>query len=214
MDYAQAFNDQERLVIDGYLSLVEQKPYGKITVKEITARCGIARTTFYRLFEDAYDLLERVERYLLDELVLYRPRMSSASPEGGAPEGEPFGGIEHWFATGMRLRPLLRAVTGENGDLYFKERLLKRLRAELSQMMDDERAPNDEMRPYYVAAIAAAYIGLLNHIALVEREGDLLPLGDVVEIANSMRVAYFRAGDNPPPITDEKLFGRPRGRSA
>jgi hypothetical protein len=30
----------------------------------------------------------------------------------------------------------------------------------------------------------------------------------VVEIANSMRVAYFKSGSNPPPITDKRLFGR------
>ena len=212
MEYTEAFNDQERLVIDGYLSLMMQKPHDKISVKEITARCGIARTTFYRLFEDSYDLLERLERFLLDEFVLYRPRMSSGAAggtaDGGAPAGKPYGGIEYWFATGIRLRPLLQSIMGEHGDLYFKERLIKRLRAELNQMMDDEGVPNDEMRPYYVAAIAAAYIGLLNHIAITEREEDLLPLEGMVQIANSMRVAYFRSADNPPPITDEKLFGR------
>ena len=211
MQYEQAFNEQERLVIDGYLSLMTEKPYGKISVKEITARCGIARTTFYRLFEDTYDLLERIERYLLGELVLYRRRMSDVGCGiVDAPEGEPFRGIEHWFATGIRLRPLLRAIMGENGDLYFKERLIKRLKEELGQMMDDERVPSDEMRPYYIATIAAAYIGLLNHIAVIENDGDVLPLRNIVEIANAMRIAYFRAGDNPPPITDEKLFGRKR----
>ena len=30
----------------------------------------------------------------------------------------------------------------------------------------------------------------------------------VVEIANSMRVAYFKSGSNPPPITDKRLIGR------
>ena len=211
MEYTQAFSEQERLVIDGYLSLMMHKPYSKITVKEITARCGIARTTFYRLFEDTYDLLEHIERYLLDELVIYRRRMSDpANDATDAPVGEPLLGIEHWFATGIRLRPLLRAVMGENGDLYFKERLIKRLKVELGQMMDDERVPSGDMRPYYVATIAAAYIGLLNHIAIIKDDCDALPLQDIVQIANAMRIAYFRAGQNPPPITDEKLFGSNR----
>lgn len=209
MNFNDAFSSQERQIISGYLSLLAEKPYGKITVKELTARCSVARTTFYRSFEDTYDLLERIERYLLDEFVLYRPYMSTRGKgEGVLPPGDAFQGIEQWFATGVRLRFLLRGVMGENGDLYFKERLIKRVKAELNQMMDDECVPCDGMRSYYIAAISASYIGLLNHIALVEDEADLLPTGAIAEIANSMRVAYFRTKTGAPPITDERLFGR------
>lgn len=213
MNFNDAFSDQERQIISGYLSLMIEKPYDKITVKEITTRCSIARTAFYRSFEDTYDLLERIERYLLGEFTLYRPRMA-ASPSGGTGEGneavalvgQAYRGIENWFATGIRLRFILRAIMGENGDLYFKERLIKRVKIELNQMMDDEHAPRDELRSYYVAAISASYIGLLNHIALAE-DADLLPTNEITAIANSMRVAYFRSADGAPPISDEQLFG-------
>ena len=206
MEYADAFSEQERLIIEGYIDLMVETPYEKITVKEIAARCSIARTAFYRSFQDTYDLLERIERYLLGELVLYRPHMSTDNASASsAPAGDPHGGIRHWFETGIRLRFLLKGVMGENGDLYFKERLIKRLKDELNQMMDDELVPNDAPRPYYVAAIAASYIGLLNHISVAEDDG--VPLSSLVEIANSMRVAYFKSGSNPPPITDKRLFG-------
>ena len=207
MEYVDAFNEQERLIIEGFIDLMAKTPYEKITVKEIAARCSIARTAFYRSFQDTYDLMERIERYLLDELVLYRPHMSTDNAlASSAPTGDPYGGIKHWFETGTRLRLLLKGVMGEHGDLYFKERLIKRLKDELNQMMDDELIPKDAPRPYYVAAIAAAYIGLLNHISV--SEDDILPMDAVVEIANSMRVAYFKSGSNPPPITDKRLFGR------
>ena len=207
MNFNDVFNEQERRIISGYLALMAEKPYGKITVKEIAFRCAIPRTTFYRSFKDTYELLERIERYLLEEFVLYRPRMACDLTDFGDAAMNPYGGIEGWFATGMRLRFLLRPIMGPNGDLYFKERLVARVRQELNQMMDDEQAPNDALRPYYVAAIAAAYIGLLNHIALSGRD-DLLAPAQVADIANSMRVAYFRAGENPPPISDEQLFGK------
>ena len=77
MEYVDAFNEQERLIIGGFIDLMTETPYEKITVKEIAARCSIARTAFYRTFQDTYDLLERIERYLLGELVLYRPHMSA-----------------------------------------------------------------------------------------------------------------------------------------
>lgn len=37
--------------------LMEQKPIDKITIRELTDRCGIRRQNFYYHFEDVYDLL-------------------------------------------------------------------------------------------------------------------------------------------------------------
>lgn len=208
MNFNEAFNEQERRIIAGYLSLLREKPYDKISVKELTVRCSIARTTFYRFFEDSYDLLERLERYLLDELVLYRTLMSvNADAEETALAGKPYESIEHFFATGVRLRTLLRPIVGENGDPYFKDRLARRLREDLDAMMSDEGAPNDELRPYYISAIAASYIGLLDHVALVDDES-LLDVKRITSIANSMRVAYFRGDSTAPCISDQRLFGR------
>lgn len=39
----------------------EQRPIGKITVREICERTGIHRSTFYAHYLDVYDLVERVE---------------------------------------------------------------------------------------------------------------------------------------------------------
>ena len=212
MNFNKAFNVQERQIISGYLSLMEEKPHDKITVKELTARSSIARTTFYRFFADTYDLLERLELYLLDELVLYRPHMGIAATtvHDGEQEdnlaGKPFESIRRFFQTGIRLRTLLRPIMGDNGDPYFKDRLAKRLRSELNSMMNDEGAPSDEMRSYYVAAIAASYIGLLDHVAAAPNDG-LLDGDRITSIANSMRVAYFRSDSTAPAISDRRLFG-------
>ena len=46
-------------------SLVHEKPYGDIAVKEILARADVARSTFYAHYEDKDDLLERGMRDLL-----------------------------------------------------------------------------------------------------------------------------------------------------
>lgn len=179
-----------------------------ITVKELSERCAIARTTFYRFFEDTYDLLERLEQYLLGELVLYRPLMNGSTTglQSSGVAGKPYESIRHFFEMGIRLRKLLQPIMSENGDPYFKDRLARRLREELGAMMSDEGVPNDELRSYYVAAIAASYIGLLAHAATTNRE-DSLGIGQIVFIANSMRVAYFRSSNSAPAKSDRQLFG-------
>lgn len=179
-----------------------------ITVKELSERCAIARTTFYRFFEDTYDLLERLEQYLLGELVLYRPLMNGSTTglQSSGVAGKPYESIRHFFGMGIYLRKLLQPIMSENGDPYFKDRLARRLREELGAMMSDEGVPNDELRSYYVAAIAASYIGLLAHAATTNRE-DSLGIDQIVFIANSMRVAYFRSSNSAPAISDRQLFG-------
>lgn len=42
----------------GFLSLIEQKPVEKVTVKEICEKSGITRGTFYAHYENEYDLLK------------------------------------------------------------------------------------------------------------------------------------------------------------
>ena len=37
MEYVDAFNEQERLIIGGFIDLMAETPYEKITVKEIGA---------------------------------------------------------------------------------------------------------------------------------------------------------------------------------
>lgn len=86
----------------------------------------------------------------------------------------------------------------ENGDPYFKDRLARRLREELGAMMSDEGVPNDELRSYFVAAIAASYIGLLAHAATTNR-GDSLGIDQIAFIANSMRVPISVPTIPPPP---------------
>ena len=95
----------------------------------------------------------------------------------------------------------------ENGDPYFKDRLARRLREELGAMMSDEGVPNDELRSYFVAAIAASYIGLLAHAATTNRE-DSPGIDQIAFIANSMRVAYFRSNDSAPAISDRQVLGK------
>ena len=38
--------------------LLQERPIEKITIKDITDRCGINRQTFYYHFSDIYDLME------------------------------------------------------------------------------------------------------------------------------------------------------------
>ena len=53
----------KRILASELRSLMERKPFSKITVSEIVEACGINRKTFYYHFADVYELL----RWMLEE---------------------------------------------------------------------------------------------------------------------------------------------------
>lgn len=55
---ANAASDQTKYALAAALKeLMAQKPIDRITIHDLTERCGIRRQTFYYHFEDVYDLL-------------------------------------------------------------------------------------------------------------------------------------------------------------
>lgn len=48
----------KKAIVDSFVKLLEEKPFDKITVKDIVEDCGVNRGTFYYYFEDIYALLK------------------------------------------------------------------------------------------------------------------------------------------------------------
>lgn len=47
----------KRILADSLKGLLSERPLGEITVQDITAASGLSRSTFYKHFEDKYDLV-------------------------------------------------------------------------------------------------------------------------------------------------------------
>lgn len=58
-----------------FLTLLRERPAGKISVTELCAICEINRATFYHHYADVFDLLDSLEREVLDELAgIFQPQ--------------------------------------------------------------------------------------------------------------------------------------------
>lgn len=55
------------------MELLEKKDFAYITVKEICAKAGVNRSTFYLHYGTMADLLEETMRYLIDDFLSYFP---------------------------------------------------------------------------------------------------------------------------------------------
>ena len=61
-------NQSRDKIIYAAAELMKEKSYRKISVAEICEKAGINRSTFYRNFEDVYDMVEKLPQELLRKL--------------------------------------------------------------------------------------------------------------------------------------------------
>lgn len=54
-------------VIGAYIELLEEMPFSRILVKELVAKSGIPRSTFYLNYGGTLEVLEQIEQHLLEE---------------------------------------------------------------------------------------------------------------------------------------------------
>lgn len=47
----------KRALLKAFGELIEEKPFNKITITDLTAKCGLNRMTFYYHFENIYELM-------------------------------------------------------------------------------------------------------------------------------------------------------------
>lgn len=206
MNVFEGMTKSEQAIAGAYVHLLRTKHYSKVRVKDVLEVSGVVRSTFYKYFDDAFALLDRIERILLDRLSLYKSSSKSAREKYA---GMPFESMQNWFEACIALRGVIAPVMGENGDPYFFKRLQSQMRRELNAMMNDDGVPLDEKRPYYVELCTAAYMGMLSYLITVSNEDDLLPARELALMANSTRAAWFTLDQRSPSISDERLFGAP-----
>lgn len=50
----------KKAIVEAFVTLLEERPFEKITVRDIVVECGITRNTFYYHFEDVYGVLKEL----------------------------------------------------------------------------------------------------------------------------------------------------------
>ena len=67
----------ERAITEAFVEVLNEKPLAKITIGDITERCGISRNTFYYHYQDVLALLEELCQYEFDSVVKRYPEINS-----------------------------------------------------------------------------------------------------------------------------------------
>jgi AcrR family transcriptional regulator len=114
----------EALILNGLTTLLQQKSIKEITVRELADLVDINRSTFYLHYTDIYDLLEKTEQRLLQQL------MDAVNENWTLPETPKnfFAFLEQTFNILSENAQLCSALIGPNGDIAFLRNIEKMIR--------------------------------------------------------------------------------------
>ncbi|MFR4393773.1 MAG: TetR/AcrR family transcriptional regulator [Ruminococcus callidus] len=114
----------EALILNGLTTLLQQKSIKEITVRELADLVDINRSTFYLHYTDIYDLLEKTEQRLLQQL------LDAVNQNWTLPETPKnfFAFLEQAFTILSENAQLCSALIGPNGDIAFLRNIEKMIR--------------------------------------------------------------------------------------
>jgi AcrR family transcriptional regulator len=154
-----------KLVLEALLDLTVQKGFSTLTVSDITKQAGINRATFYRHYQDKFDLLNQYAQTvyeMLDTPLEAKPRKSIKTNAN-----QVFPGLVKIFEHIRNHAKFYRVMLGKNGDPVFTEKIRqyiqKRIRRSLPVGLQNDKMSVDLYVSYSSSASVGAVLWWLEH---------------------------------------------------
>ena len=175
-----------RLLRDAMIALTIQKGFDAVTINDIVGLAMVNRATFYRHYQDKYDLVESYLDELYTEL--------NAAPLPAADPGEPNPHLVKLFQHIRDNAPFYRAMLGPHGYSGFGERIRRLTEATLHGRW--HAIPSAEKQPTLPLSMLLSYLSHASYGALVWwLEGDMAQSPEqVARWLHQLTVAAFQAG--------------------
>ena len=102
-------------IVAAAMELVRTRAYAELTVDEVMRRAGLGRTIFYRHFDDLADLIRRVGREAIDELLAVQHGLAQVRPDEDpdAIRRRLSAGVDLYQRNGPLLRAVVEAAAGD-----------------------------------------------------------------------------------------------------
>lgn len=151
---------------EAFLSLLEEKGFEKITVRDLTTRANINRGTFYLHYLDKYDLLEKLENELFDkvsQIVKESNFDGSSFIAGFTSERRQF--ILRLLQCLQEEAAFMKVILGSNGDANFREKIRKVFIHNFKGLLPKTFKPEQLNYPLdlLMMYISSAHIGVLTY---------------------------------------------------
>ncbi|WP_189029645.1 TetR/AcrR family transcriptional regulator [Paenibacillus albidus] len=154
-----------RLIEDAFFTLVEEEGIEAVTVRKLTAQAGINRGTFYLHYQDIYDLMEKMEDRIMEQMKQLPVKSGPQEMLSAEMKGEPFPSIAQFIDFMNEEHRFFQVFFAQEGALFGK-----RLRVLIQDSIVDKipkplltSEPLPVPADYIVAYFSSAHFGVIKH---------------------------------------------------
>ncbi len=204
----------ENLITSVYIELINNKRWDKITVKELCLGADITRGTFYQYYNDIYDLMEKIQDTLIDDLnKIYKTFPNSKTKNFPSEKFDehfnysPTKSMIVWLKFCKKNKKAVFALLDKkNGNTYFVKKLQKILSIYINDMMDEDGFPRDKLRDPFVNLFLEMHF-LVARIWLEGEDDKIIEINDINYLLNSTRVGanYLAYKESEDPNFKDKM---------
>lgn len=171
------------LIEDAFMDIYEKKGLS-LTVNEICEKTGVSRPVFYRLYDDKFEVLEKIEDRLIEDLRKINEKMPSAAFSS---EMEFFPYVEESVRYVDARRDRFRPLICRPGDMNFVNRWSRLMRDDIVRRMDYEKK-NLKNMDVYTYAISVSAIGVYEYWL---KEKPQMSVQEVSRIVSSLWKSFY-----------------------
>ena len=178
------------LLCSSFLTLLQEKPLPRITVKEICEGADVNRSTYYAYYTDPYDQLHQMVQTFLQEQTIYMDTILNSAGSGDSFFEEV---ITKMLQYGRENKQLLQVLLGEHGDPNLEQNILMFFERII---FPDESAPGSQLQQQDFIYHACGSFGLMRWWIMQDcRELPEVLAHRIAEITKHIRAEF----NNTPP---------------
>ena len=167
------YNDErviktKKLIKTALSELIQEKGFDHVTITDLTQRANINRGTFYLHYQDKYDLLEKFENEVLDDINTNAENFIKSIKdidflgEDFSNEIKPF--INKIFTYIKENYIIMKVILGPKSDMRFQNKIKKALNILLTEKGWDNYFDSQNTfvsKNYFISYLVSAHIGVI-----------------------------------------------------
>lgn len=153
----------KRMIREALAALIEEKGFETITVSDITTSANINRGTFYLHYQDKFDLLEKCENEIFQEIEDMTKDIRVEDLRKFSEDLEPLAYSVKLLEYIKDNASFMKAVLGPNGNVAFQIKLKEYIKANIGKVFLKEVNEGYMKVPmeYLLSYIVSAHLGVI-----------------------------------------------------
>jgi AcrR family transcriptional regulator len=156
----------KKMIRSALAELIDEKGFINISVTDLTQRADINRGTFYLHYVDKYDLLEKIENEIIQEIEEETKHLDSVNMRNIDTTNEPLPFMVKLFEYFRENSVIIKSILGPKGDPTFDRKIKKFIETNLFEKQKSKSFNIDQAvisEEYFIPYILSADLGVIQH---------------------------------------------------